>query len=850
MKKFKVLFLTILFLSLFFLGVDKLVFSMGSIPIYCWTQSVSGSECVADRVNNRCNLIPGISGTVDCYKWCEDASQANCTGCHQALNVQPGNMGTSCIEHKDAYERLISCFNNDNGGFCTGSGTIAGCETCGCCSREENTMSCPTGTTTIPNGQPVVGFTGTAWCEGCRDDEPDRCRCGSNLKPCYGTNQPPENNYTQSSSAGSSYGCVANQAYVGKVANNKLTVTALFRDTGCYSVVSCINRANVIKTLQFWFSPAVPTGKTYIKDYDGGINGYNTQAMTVNRSSFGLMIKKDNTYKWDGVYVPGRLFYVGTPIWIRGGNVKSGFVTDIRAPGSYTDLLAEKKMIGVSDVVVSDNGSYTTAKFTLEFYNNQSGLAANTWQQILDGKYKISVSAHDMETYKLEVPVAYENVGISRTIDLTNPVVDFIDTSASTGSKVNVSWQVRDSTTKILKTFGDADVATGFSANGTIDDLTSNKLNYVLGSGATGATLFTSTNHLWSLNGTTTSLSRIENVDLKNNTDRDIEFKVIPFDQACNMTSKKDTINIPPGGGPPVGSAPSWITTKGGLVYSDSGANISVPTFSTHDLISIESYWNDPFSFYRDQVDITTEILMTKASTLPSLIHTATMKGVRLVNTGDTNNKSPYWFDTLTTRNDEQVIKSPTSFTVINNTGDLSVTTSSTDSGCVSTKNCVIKVTGNLRIERDFSCNARTVFLVTGTTTIVPDMTASADRYGCMVVSKGNISIMGGLWRSSGLTYPGYDLVQGMLLTEARIRILVTDTTRVIKDGLRVDGSLISFATDVNPAIQISRVFDETMAANYPSLAVHFDNRYLNFSTIFFGGDREGFKREVGFKPL
>ncbi len=125
-------------------------------------------------------------------------------------------------------------------------------------------------------------------------------------------------------------------------------------------------------------------------------------------------------------------------------------------------------------------------------------------------------------------------------------------------------------------------------------------------------------------------------------------------------------------------------------------------------------------------------------------------------------------------------------------------------------------VTGNVSFPRGFVCNTKTVIFVDGDITIDPDFTLSGVDNGCILIAKGNISLLNGLTRSSGgENY--YDRIDAFMVANGTIL-----TSQDGFDGLGVNGSVIanklSFNRDLGIVGNLTR----------PAEGIIYDARYVN----------------------
>ncbi|MCK9369053.1 hypothetical protein M0R04_03770 [Candidatus Dojkabacteria bacterium] len=738
----------------------------------------------------------------DCEVWDDCASEDCDSGYWEA-----------CVEeHWDAY------------GLCEGTVVPPSCS----CSPSSCSPSCPPGQTDHDTGYGVAGSDSCSYNTGsCNGD--GSCETDTDSTTCWYTGGPPvpcTNCTTVTSMDGTAtpLGCtIASGNIAGKETNNLLQIYTSFSDT---------NGIADIKAVQSWLSKT--SAPVISKIYDTGA------PKLLSNDSFGILVKEVGGV-WTDLYVPGVDDNSSTIVWRKAGTVGTGQRAWMRGTG-------DQYIIGISDVYVTEVGSNVELSYKIQFFNETSGL--ELYEKAIDGTYNLFIAANDTNGFlpsggtTIAVPTAWTDSTKDVIIDLTDPVADTLTYSVLTATTFSLSWRFTDSNSSIIRSIGDASIATAGKVNGTIDDTTSGVTNYVLGSGATGVNLYSGSPHLWSVNNLG---NRADTIDLKSNEGGSLNFEAYGFDASCNSTHA--TLNV--------GLGETWVATKGGLVNTGSGSTIIIPNLTGHTTFSADSYWNSPFGFLKDEADFSSILLSGSTSTLSTLLHSSVTHSVSITQSSDGNNRTNYWYGELLKRVKEKIALSPATFIEMSSSGNKTVSGNASDivgSGkqCASNKNCVLEISGNLSVLSGFNCDVRVAFLVGGTTTINPDITASAPNYGCLFISKGDVTIAAGTYKSSSSAYPKYDIIEGYILTDGIINIPLTDSSQEIRDGLKVNGSLVAFGTDASTGRSINMLRSLKLLFNnsYPALAVHFDNRYVEFAPIFFGGQKEGFEREVGFKAF
>ncbi|MBI2356505.1 hypothetical protein HYV12_00390 [Candidatus Dojkabacteria bacterium] len=624
----------------------------------------------------------------------------------------------------------------------------------------------------------------------------------------------------------SALGCTVTSGYVGKTANNTVRVSAATPNT--FS-------GNNLNDVRVWFGNSPTTISAF--------NSTASQALVAN-NKFGIVVKKVAGV-WSDIYAPSKYTSGSTTAgsdiqsWVKIGTIGTGQRGIIKGRNG-------RSLASISNVSVTVGGTNTTFTFDISFYNNESGISG--YETALSGKYNI----HGAGRYGT-ADIIWTPSTKSVVLDLTAPTNDSLSFSYVGGTKVDLAWAFTDTDpdtggNSLIKVIGNAAIDRAGKVNGPISNLTSPQtIDYVLGSGGNGPNVFTGTPNLWVDSSRT---SRSQRIDVKLNEGGSLNFFLYAFDKACNAT--RSSVILPLG--------EPWLITKAGVAYSKGGSAFTMQDLaytSQTERLSNDTYWSLPFAFYKYDAELSTEVLASGSNLLNELIRATQIKSGRILNKADSNNKVGYWFDSLSERAQKQMDKSPTTFSKVTITGDLTLPTDSRSTSitdgtntCTAANNCIVEVAGNLVANIGFVCDARTLFLVTGTTTIHPDLTASSSRYGCMFVNKGNVNITAGSYKSAGATYPKYDIVNSFVISDGIITLDSGDSGLEPKDGLKIVGSLIGFNNEGSRSVVLDRSLTLMDANSFPSAAIHFDNRYVNFGALFFGGNVEGYKSEVGFKPL
>lgn len=694
------------------------------------------------------------------------------------------------------------------------SGGDSGSGGTSCSAQAACSPTCPAGTVPYDTGSGTTVNTSCSYQTG--NVSGGSCETRAVNATCWNQIVPPAVTVTNLDNT-SSLGCVSGVGYMGNDANNTNRIKVDYAGN---------NSANPYHALLVWFAQGSNTPPSINKIYDSG----NPQLL--DNGSYGMLVKYNGT-SWSDIYVPGT--ENGQYTWVKSGTIGSGLRTEVLGANG-------KKMVGVSNVDVSTAGTTVSLTFDIQYYHSGSGVS--DFEQASQGTTTIHATTNAQSSFlpsggnTISVVPQWFNSNKSYVLDLVAPVADPTTFSIVDNTRLDVQWKFADSTSSVARVVGDANLETPNPNADGIDDETSGVANYQFGSGSTGSQLYSGT-HLWSVNN---DADRTDRIDFNNNSSGRVAFTINAFDSACNVGTSNATF--------PFGIA--WIATKGGFVHAGDSSGIDIIPIVGSGSFSDDTYWDSPFSFKKNQADVTSELLSVVSTTVGNLLYPDSVGSVRSTNHNDRNNISGYWYSELAARFEKQQSMEPTKYEVVELPASSTVSnnTTTTVPDCTGSKMCVVKVAGDLRINSGFVCNKPTLFLVEGATNIEPDVTSPDSADGCMIVSKGDITVLAGDYKSSGSTYPKYDIIEAYMITDGAVKIPAQDSSQSVKDGLLVHGSMLGFGNEGGSSIEISRSFTALQNRSFPVLALHFDMRYLGFAPMFFGGDTEGFRREVGFKPL
>jgi len=516
--------------------------------------------------------------------------------------------------------------------------------------------------------------------------------------------------------------------------------------------------------------------------------------------------------------------------------------------GRRGDIVDEngKKLAGISNVSVEESPEHVwlKLKYDIEFYNELSGVS--NYQKVDDGTYSVYSYFDHLNRRLLSGGSVWIDSGKSFVVDLTKPAVDNITIANASGENMyNVSWSGSDSLSWILRAFGDANYAGGGSGNATADDLTSGVTGYGIGSGGVGADLYSGI-HLWTISEKGSPTSRTESVRLNNAQSEDISFKLSLFDYACNSTDDQEVLPAAEEGDP-------WISTKAGLVYSQGTNSFISPLFAEHSKFSNDSSWNSPFTFFKDESDITSEVFATGSSDISALLYSSKLGSATLSNYTPNVSKVEI-FDDIVDLLEEKVEDAESKFVKLSYSGDASLSgnisevVDSKNNGCnQSNKYCYIDISGILTVSSDLVCDRKAV-IKADSIVVDADVTSSSRSNGCIFLSQGDITLDDGEYKSGGSSYPKYDIIEGYLIALNTVSLPLVDEEESVKDGIKVVGGLVGLGFESDYGISILRNLRLSDNTNYPVMAVHYDPKYVVLARELIGMDLEGNKREVGYK--
>ena len=567
-----------------------------------------------------------------------------------------------------------------------------------------------------------------------------------------------------------------------------------------------------------------------------------TSGKAISNSSFGFMIKKVNG-NWNQVYVP----YISTKnSWKNIGKLTKDFTID-----GPTGL----SMVVIRDLNITQNGKDVVANFKIEFLYEESGIS--NYQKIAEKKYDVFGMANDefgftpYDNYtneKIQNKLPYKANEIrffdhwknteEWIVDLVKPSVENLKEVVTDFTEIRVDWITADAESSVKYVVGNA-----FRSRDGI--VIKEPIEYPSGSGnkydlafegegdPTG--LIGGSNSIWEIANTSV---RSEYIDIGSNRGGSIDFELTAFDIGCNYVSSSSTFNLG-----------EWIESKGGLVFSRGGTNIDVRLLNSG--IWSSNQWFEKYGLKEEAVDLSTELLsgnIKSTSLLKELKHENSNKSYRAV---DYN--GIYRSDIYSHYIEKYNKIDPNIITEIVSNGNLSGKLSNY---CPEGINCnqkiyVEKRDGNMKVESNFSCDGKAVFLINGDLEINPDITNANDYSACIFVVNGDTYIKEGIDQST--TKIGFDTIEAYIVSRGIIEIEKENKNiNDIKDGVFVYGGLVAFGKEEGSqaSIILKRELSLLDRHIYPVLNVIHQPKYGKLIKQLFGGEKFVFKTELGLKPL
>jgi len=583
-------------------------------------------------------------------------------------------------------------------------------------------------------------------------------------------------------------GCQATATYTGLNANNPLKITIKGTDA---DGVSDINGAII------WL---VKDGSTLTNDINK-LTYFTSGTPRTDANKIGIIVRKDNT----NTYV---------------ANIVSGAL-DAWSSSSQTQVIASSGQVLVSTIsrthypgAGADLGKYVF-EITLAFPNPPAG------SPLLTGKFNVFAALTDGLTYSTYLD--QQNVvdsGKDWNFDFVKPSVGTITQSINGQRDVSLTWVNSDvgsspksNVLNVYKSGNSRPVTPSFSP----DSLPISLPNHPTIIGDISPLLSG-----WYYSTPTNSAL----INIGNNANGTITMYPTVYDQACNRSNTSPAPSL---------ELNRWITTKGGVLFSEQNINY-IPKTSANEY------------------NLGTELISLSFGDATVLDYGLEQNPTKVLSAMDTNY--------IGRGNLFEVLKERAIF--YNNKYKYPVKVppfpplppEKIDFNQCSGEICVFWRTGDLTIGTDGSktmYSGKRLIYASGNITIYPNVKASDPaKDGLIILAGGNITITGN--NRSNLTTLETDEIDALLLANGYISVLEGPDAEldpsIQQDALMVTGSMLALgSTNPNPtrSFDLRRNLGLQNPLN-PVLIVNYHPKYAKISELFFGTDNKIYKQEVGFK--
>ncbi len=666
-------------------------------------------------------------------------------------------------------------------------------------------------------------------------------------------------------STGVATGCgSATNDYVGRDLNNPVSFKVVYSD---------INHAiyHDMEALYVWFTNTtngVMTPPTITNISSSGAN------QGTGPNTFGFMVRKENT-TWSSVPNINNMigsiggeWNVGDDIYVSSNN--SGTWSMVKVTDGVIRSADGSARLRISGVQAQrDVNNDMVLDFTAEFYTDDSDFNVS---MINNGTYQVFGGASDHFSFlpfggsSLRVQPLWNSRDTQLRVDLTKPSVSLTNPPSIVSSvRMAIGVTASDSGSGISTILGDSyrtgDLAeivnvpiSSVVTSGTGNDLyrDANGVTHIDQSDIVWSTIqlanqkYNSLPHLWN----SLAPAHTVTVNIGENEGGGFIFYATTFDNACNYSDP---------GGSAVSSSPDigspWLMTKAGHFYTETGSQIPVRDFDdgvtgtydfhTTDNPTINAAFNSRFSFKKEETQLGTELMTSSTAFINEFISQNSLNAFRVINYDHKLNQSDYWFDYLYDRYEVMKTRNPLDYFIVDPAAFLTFA-NSTGTKLVSSlsgqpqASFVVEYVGDLTIKSKLVCNDRLLVLVDGNLTLNPDITredpinAGSKKPelldGCIFLASGDITVAAGDRTSNTITYPSYDIIEGLLIADDQVNIPEVDTNpndTVARDGLKVHGGVYGFGTNDNPGVYPGRSLKLANNMEYPAEVFHHDPRYL-----------------------
>lgn len=285
-----------------------------------------------------------------------------------------------------------------------------------------------------------------------------------------------------------------------------------------------------------------------------------------------------------------------------------------------------------------------------------------------------------------------------------------------------------------------------------------------------------------------------------------LRFYITLYDKACNYKHTGEE-----GEPPPEQNYDRWLSTKGGIFYSQGRVN-----YKTKDIADF---------------NLGTELLSTGGTSIGTVRQLADDNknpaiAKNIIDTNQQNRTS--LFEEL-----DRKLKNSMSKDLEKITNPLA---------CNNLKGCYFSSENDINIGGTYS--GKILIYSEKDITITGELKATSNNDAMFIFSKGNIVVNDG--RVSNST----DRIDAFLMAKGRITIAQDADANKNHDQVLIVGGLTAFGIDGgSPAFILERNLGAENPLR-PALILNYHPKYTKFAELFFGVDTSVHKREVGFKPL
>lgn len=285
-----------------------------------------------------------------------------------------------------------------------------------------------------------------------------------------------------------------------------------------------------------------------------------------------------------------------------------------------------------------------------------------------------------------------------------------------------------------------------------------------------------------------------------------LRFYITLYDKACNYKHTGEE-----GEPPPEQNYDRWLSTKGGIFYSQGRVN-----YKTKDIADF---------------NLGTELLSTGGTSIGTVRQLADDNknpaiAKNIIDTNQQNRTS--LFEEL-----DRKLKNSMSKDLEKITNPLA---------CNNLKGCYFSSENDINIGGTYS--GKILIYSEKNITITGELKATSNNDAMFIFSKGNIVV------NDGSVSNSTDRIDAFLIAKNRVTIAQDAEANKNHDQVLIVGGLTAFGIDGgSPAFILERNLGAENPLR-PALILNYHPKYTKFAELFFGVDKSVHKREVGFKPL